>query len=155
MYRLADEGLESSPAENNLEVLDDSKLNMNQQCALASKRTNCILGCIRHGIASQLRQGTVPSCSVFVRPHLEFCVNFWAPQYKKDVKILESTQSRAIKIVKDLKYEEHLGSLDLLSLEENEGRPHGGLQISHEGSRGAGTDLSSLSTRTLGNGMNL
>lgn len=40
-----------------------------------------------------------------------------------------------------------LMSLGLSSLEETEGRRHGGLQLPHEGSGGAGIELCSLVTR--------
>jgi len=52
-YSLGEEWLESSPAERDLGVLVDRRLNRSQQCALAAKRGALILGCIKHRIASQ------------------------------------------------------------------------------------------------------
>lgn len=97
----------------------DGKLNMSQQCALAAKRANCVLRCIQHSIASQVTDMIVPLCSALVWPHLEHCVQVWAPQYKKDSKPLESVQKRVMMLVKGLErklYEEWLKSLVLFSL---------------------------------------
>ncbi|KAJ7406082.1 hypothetical protein WISP_136236 [Willisornis vidua] len=106
--------------ERGLEVLDNGKLNMSQQCPGSQEGQPCPGG-IRHSIASQAREGIVPLCSALGQPHLEYCVQFGALHYKKDIKLLESIQGRAMEMVKGLEgkpYEEELRALGLFSLEK-------------------------------------
>lgn len=117
--------------ERNLGVLVDSKLNMGEQRALADRWANHALGYIKHGIASWSREAIVPHHSAPVRPDLEYCVQFGAPQYKKGIELLEVVQRRVTKMVMCLEGRMHEVWLRLFGLfslgKRKQKRPHGSL----------------------------
>jgi len=56
-----------------------------------------------------------------MRPQLEYCIQVWGSQQRKDVELLERVQRRTMKMIKGLEhylYEDRLKDLGLFCLEK-------------------------------------
>ena len=64
---------------------------------------------------------TLPLYSALVRPHLKCWAQYWAPQYKRDMDVLQRVRRRAtqmIKVLKHLPFEGRVSDLGLFNLEK-------------------------------------
>jgi len=105
---------------------------MNQQCVLAAQKVNSVLSCIGRRVSSRERERILTLCSALVRPRLEYCIQAWGPQHRKNVELLEWVQWKATKVIRGLVhlyYEERVRELGLFSLEKDPWKHHCALSI--------------------------
>jgi hypothetical protein len=108
--------LQETKCEKDLGVYVDPSLNFSEHCQKVANKANRLVGIIRRSFryldGPMLKQLFIG----LVRPHLEYANVVWAPQYKKDEKIIENVQRRATKLVPELKHLEYEQRLEALSL---------------------------------------
>lgn len=66
------------------------------------EKASSILGCVKRSMACRWEEMIFPLCSRPVRPNLEYCDQFWAPESKNNMDSLEQVQRRTTKMVKGL-----------------------------------------------------
>ena len=86
-----------------LGVLVDNRLVVSQCCAPSAKNVDGILEYIKE-CGQQVEGVILPFSSAPMRPCLQCCVQFWAPQFKTDRKPLERDQQRATKMMRGLEH---------------------------------------------------
>lgn len=118
-YHLNNHQLEVTHAEKDLGVIMDDTFKFHTHSSSASKKANQILGIIKRSYGTRDAITMTALYKAMVRPHLEYGNTIWGPFYEGDIKMVESIQRRATKMITglhDKPYEERLKELKLPSL---------------------------------------
>jgi len=120
-----DRELELVAEERDLGVHTTADLKHSVHCKGAAAKASAILGMIRRNFKRLDKKNFLTMYKLYVRPHLEYCVQAWSPNLIADKECLEKVQRRATKMVlglKSLPYEERLDRLGLTTLEQRRRR---------------------------------
>lgn len=119
-YTMGNHVINDVTSEKDLGVFVSSDLKNKMQCIDAAKRANRVLGFISRNFDYKSSDIILPLYKSMVRPHLEYCVQFWNPYLRGDIDVLERVQRRATKLIPSLRnkpYLERLRALNLPTLE--------------------------------------
>ena len=119
-YLMNNTVLLSTEREKDVGVVVSSDMKVSEQCGIAARKGNQILGLIRRNIAYRDKRLIIPLYMSLVRPHLEYCIQAWRPHMRKDIDKLERVQRRATRLISEisqLSYEERLQQCRLTTLE--------------------------------------
>ena len=117
--------LEEVEVEKDVGVLVADNLRPSKQCSAAAAKANGVLGQISRAVKYRDKKTFMQLYKVYVRPHLEYCVQAWSPYLKADKEKLEKVQIRAVNMVAGLKgrsYLDKLREVNLTTLEERRER---------------------------------
>ena len=120
-YTMLGHVLSTTEEEKDLGVLVTSNLKPAKQCARAAATASTVLGQITRAFHYRDRHVFARLYRTYVRPHLEYAVQAWAPWARGDVEKLERVQERAVRQISGLRgstYEEKLDELGMLPLAE-------------------------------------
>jgi hypothetical protein len=121
VYQMNGQELEVTAEERDIGVMVADNLKPSAQCAKAARTAQSVLGQLTRAFHYRDRHIFIRLYKQYVRPHLEFSTQAWAPWTEADKSCLEKIQQRAVRMVSGLAgktYEERSVELGLETLEE-------------------------------------
>jgi ribonuclease P/MRP protein subunit RPP40 len=121
VYKMGTNEIKVSTQEKDLGVIVDKSGKPSEQCIVAVKKANGILGMIKRNIKFKSKNVIVKLYKSLVRPRLEYCIQAWSPHLRKDIDMMEQVQRRATRLIegfKDVSYEDRLERTGLISLQK-------------------------------------
>ena len=112
--------LDETMLEKDIGVIVSADLEVSEQCGIAARKGNQLLGMIRRNVTYRDKKLIMPLYKSIVRPHLEYCIQAWRPYLRKDIDKLEKVQRRTTRLIPELRqcaYEERLKRCKLTTLQ--------------------------------------
>ncbi len=119
-YEMEGHWLQAVGEGKDLGVVVDRTMKFSKQCLEARNKANRILGFINRNVSYKSKEVVRSLYNLYVRPHLEYCIQAWSPHYRQDVNMLEAVQRRATRMMpalRRLEYRDRLKELDMFSFE--------------------------------------
>ena len=119
-YEMHNTVLLKTSKEKDLGLTISADWKVSEQCGIAARKGNQLLGMIKRNITYREKNLIIPLYKSIVRPHLEYYIQAWRPHLKKDIDKLERVQRRATKLIPELRilsYEDRVQQCKLTTLE--------------------------------------
>ena len=108
--------LELVTEEKDLGVLTTSTLGASSQCIKSAATAKRIIAMVRRNFRKLDIEDFNIIYRLYIRPHLEHCIQAWSPHLVKDVETLERIQRTATRLVPKLKKMDYSSRLKLLGI---------------------------------------
>ena len=95
----------------------NANMKVSGQCRIAASKGNQVHGMIRRNITYKEKSLLVHLYKTIVIPHLEYCIQAWNTNLRKDVEKIQRRASKLIPGLRYLRYEERLKECGLTTLE--------------------------------------
>ena len=73
------------------------------QCSAVAGKANSVLGQLSRAVKYRDRRTFLQLYKVYVRPHLEYCIQVWSPYYQAGKDKLEKVHKRSVDLVAGLR----------------------------------------------------
>ena len=87
-YNMNNATLKTVDLEIDLGVVINKNEKYSEQCLMAAKKANCVLGMIKRNIKCKNAAIIVGIYKSLVRPRLKYCIQAWSLYHKTDIEVL-------------------------------------------------------------------
>ena len=99
-YQINGVDLQRKQQTNDLGIVVSDNLKFHDQVMLSCKKATREINRIKRTFSSRNPEFLSNMYKMFVRPHLEYCVQVWNPVYSGDIEAMEKTQNRFTRLLR-------------------------------------------------------